>query len=169
MIKNKSLLPKGVYIIQVFHSHYCQFVFGASLVLGYFIVPKEVFYGYGIILGILFILSFALVVTCLVRQTKERVKVARTYSGAIIGIIATAIGLTALEACGIGAPVCGAMVGVGILSIILPMSVIDIVSQYAAQILVVSIMIQLVSLYFMNCFKKYPFKIKATKRPNNEP
>ena len=145
---------RSLYLVQVFRSHYCQFVFGASLVLGYFITPKKIFYGYDTILGILFILSFALVITCLVRQTKERVKVARTYSGAVIGIIATAIGLTALEACGIGAPVCGAMVGVGILSVILPMSVVDVIGQYAAPILVGSIIIQLVALYFMNCFKK---------------
>ena len=145
---------RPLYLLQVLRSHYCQFVFGASLVLGYFVVPKKVFYGYDTILGVLFILSFALVMTCLVRQTKERVKVARTYSGAIIGIIATAIGLTALEACGVGAPVCGAMVGVGVLSVILPMSAVDIIGRYAVPILVGSIIIQFIALYFMNCFKR---------------
>ena len=145
---------RPLYLLQVFRSHYCQLVFGASLVLGYFVVPKKIFYGYDTILGILFILSFALVMTCLVRQTKERVKAARTYSGAIIGIIATAIGLTALEACGVGAPVCGAMVGVGVLSVILPMSAVDIIGRYAVPILIGSIVIQLIALYFMNCFKR---------------
>lgn len=154
MLQDKLTNQKKVYLLQVFQSHYCQFVFAASLVLGYFVVPKKIFYGYDTILGILFILSFALVMTCLVRQTKERVKIARTYSGAIIGIIATAIGLTALEACGIGAPVCGAMVGVGILSVILPVSAVDIIGRYAVLILIGSVTIQLIALYFMNCFKK---------------
>ena len=154
MLQDKLTTQKKVYLLQVFQSHYCQFVFVASSILGYFVVPKKIFYGYDTILGILFILSFALVMTCLVRQTKERVKIARTYSGAIIGIIATAIGLTALEACGIGAPVCGAMVGVGILSVILPVSAVDIIGRYAVLILIGSVTIQLIALYFMNCFKK---------------
>ena len=145
---------RSLYLLRVFQSHYCQFVFGFSLVLGYLIVPKKIFYGYDTILGVFFIFSFALVTTCLVRQIKERVKVARTYSGAIIGVIATAIGLAALEACGVGAPVCGAMVGVGILSVIFPMSAVDIIGRYAVPILVGSILIQFVALYFMNCFKK---------------
>ncbi len=154
MIQGK-MIKKRFFILQIFQSHYCQFVFGASLILGYFIVPKKIFYGfYDTALGIIFITVFALVITCLVRQTKERIKLAKTYSGAVIGIIATAIGLTALEACGIGAPVCGAMVGMGFLSVILPISTIDIVSQYAIPILIGSILIQLLSLYFMNCFKR---------------
>ena len=145
---------RSLYFLQIFRSHYCQFAFGASLALGYFIVPKKIFYGYDTILGVLFIFSFALVTTCLVRQIKERAKVARTYSGAIIGIIATAIGLTALEACGVGAPICGAVVGVGILSVIFPISAVDIIGRYAVPVLVGSIVVQFIALYFMNCFKK---------------
>ncbi len=152
---NKKLRPqRASYFIQVLKSHYCQVVFGASLFLGYFLIPKKIFYGYYTILGIAFIISFSLVLTCLIRQVKERVKLARTYSGAIVSIIATAVGLAALEACGIGAPVCGAVVGLGFLSIILPVSASSFVSKYSIAILVISIIIQFGALYFMNCFKK---------------
>ena len=142
------------YFLKVFRSHYCQIVFAASLIVGYFIIPGQVFHGYYSLLGAAFIISFGSVLTCLIRQTKEKIKLAKMYSGAVAGIIATAIGLAALESCGIGAPVCGAMMGLGFLSVIFPISSVNFIAKYSIAIVSISILTQLISLYFMNCFRK---------------
>jgi len=72
-----------------------------------------------------------------------------------IGIVATTIGLAALQICGVGAPVCGAAVGLGIISSIFPTVFINVMSKYAVYFIVFSITIQLITLYFMKCFKKF--------------
>jgi len=79
----------------------------------------------------------------------------RTYEGSILGTIAIAIGLVALQACGLGAPVCGAAVGMGIFSAIFPSFFMNFFTNYALWIFLVSITFQVRALYFMNCFKKW--------------
>jgi len=84
---------------------------------------------------------------------KERIKLARTYKNSILSIIATAIGLSALQVCGVGAPVCTATIGAGILALIFPVTFVEFLSDYSILIISISILFQLIALYFMNCFK----------------
>jgi hypothetical protein len=126
-----------------------------AFVGGYFLIPKAVFADqYAVGLSALFLFSFALTITCLIRNIKERVAQAQIYKSSLIGIIATAIGISALQACGIGAPICGASIGTGIISMLFPGFLFTYLHVYGVPIIVVSIISQLISLYFMNCFKR---------------
>ena len=143
------------YIFYIFKSKYCLIVFILSLFLGYSLVPKAVFYGWYTILAIIFITLFALSITCIIRNVKEKILLAKTYKSSVIGIIATAVGIVALQTCGVGAPVCGAAVGLGIVSSIFPSVLVWKISKYAIDLMVISIAFQLLALYFMNCFKRF--------------
>ncbi|MGB9763385.1 MAG: hypothetical protein ACPLW7_05285 [Minisyncoccia bacterium] len=145
------------YLLKIFKSHYCKIVFVISLIGAYFLVPKTIFYGLYTILGILYMIIFAVTLTCIVRNIKEKVLLVKTYQSSIIGIIAAALGLAALQVCGIGAPVCGAAISAGILSVIFPNIFINFLNKYALIIIIISIGIQAIALYFMNCFKKCLF------------
>lgn len=146
------------YITNTLKSKYCMVVLVLSLITGYFLVPKRIFYSWYIIPSILFIMLFSLTITCIVRNVKERILVAKTYKSSILSIIAIAIGVGALEVCGIRAPVCGAAVGIGVLSAIFPATFTNIFSKYSLLLLTVSILFQLIALYFMNCFKSMSMK-----------
>jgi len=128
-------------------------VFLAAAVVGYFLIPPTVFYGWYILLGAAFIIAFALTTMCIVRNVKERAVLKKAAGGSIVGAIAAAIGLAALEMCGIGAPVCGATLGLGVLSALIPSFAMGFFESYGAWIAAGTIALQLVALHFMNCFK----------------
>ncbi len=141
------------YIITVLQSHYCQIVFLATLFVSYFLIPAKVFYGWGYVLAISFMLVFALSLTCIIRNVKERILLAKTYKQSIWQIVLIILGLSAFQVCGIGAPICGATVGLGMVSIIFPGVFINFLDEYYLLIILFSIILQLISLYFMKCFK----------------
>ncbi len=143
-----------VYIIKVFKSNYCKFLFLLFFVLSYFLIPASVFYGIYTLLAIAFMISFSLTLTCLIRNIKERVLVAKEYKKSIVGILASAVGLTALQVCGVGAPLCGAYLGAGILSTILPGFFMNFLEKYSVVLILFSIVFQIIGLKSMNCFKK---------------
>ena len=154
------------YLFYVLKSKYCIITFVLALFLSYFLIPKTVFYGLYILLAGLFMISFSLSITCIVRNIKEKVLVAKTYKSSVIGLVAAALGLAALQVCGVGAPFCGAAVGLGILSSFLPTAFIDIMSDFAVEFIVVSIFFQLLALYLMNCFKCANVRSKTRKARN---
>jgi len=153
------------YITDTLKSKYCWIVFFVSMILSYFLIPSHVFYSWYSILALVFMVSFSLVVTCMVRNIKERILLARTYESSIISIIAIGIGLGALQVCGIGAPVCGAAVGIGIFSSLFPAAFSEFSYKYALHMILISIVLQLIALYFMNCFRC----IKSQNNPKNIP
>jgi hypothetical protein len=99
-------------------------------------------------------ISFSLTISCIVRNIKEKIKLAKTYKSSIIGLISTIIGLSALQVCGIGAPICGATIGFGFLATIFPSLFLNMSNSFAIFLVIFSIILQIVALYFMNCFKK---------------
>ncbi len=153
-----------LYLQKVLKSKVCILVFILSLVGSYFLIPKTAFYGKAMVISISFMITLATTITCVVRNIKEKVILARTYESSIISIIATAVGLASLQVCGVGAPVCGAAVGVGILSSIFPYTTVSLISEHAELILLISIIMQLISLYFMNCFKNSEVGEKTKRR-----
>ena len=153
-----------IYLQKVLKSKVCILVFILSLIGSYFLIPKTAFYGRTIVISILFMITLATTITCIVRNIKEKIILARTYESSIISIIATAVGLASLQVCGVGAPVCGAAVGVGILSSIFPYTTVSLISEHAELILIISILLQLISLYFMNCFKSMGTKVRRSKK-----
>ncbi len=142
------------YLFNTLKSYYCVLIFTIAFIASYFLVPEKIFYGWYTILGISFMTVFALVIMCIVRNIKEKVVLAKTYGGSIVSIIAVAIGLAALEVCGVGAPVCGATIGIGIFSALLPSVALGFFEKYGTYIVVFTVILQVISLYFMNCFKK---------------
>ena len=152
MDKKDSSPRRQIYLKKVLRSNYCKAVFVIIFILSYFLVPEDVFVGYYILLAVAFMLSISLSLTCIIRNIKERVKLSRTYETSSISVIAAGIGLAALQVCGVGAPVCGASVGLGILSAIFPGVFVNFLQSYAVWIIVISIVLQLIALYEMNCF-----------------
>lgn len=141
------------YLFEMFRSRYCQVAFLVSTIISLLIIPKSVFSTLlGAALGVLFIIIFSLNVTCFVRNVKEKILLSRTYKSSFLGGLGAVIGLGAAQMCGINAGICTASVGVG-LSFLLPSMVMAFISEYSLIILSVSIVLQLVALYFMNCFK----------------
>jgi hydrogenase-4 membrane subunit HyfE len=119
-----------------------------------FIIPKKIFFGYYSVLGILFIIISAVLVTCFVRNVKEKVIVAKGQKASLLGLIFMIIGLVAMDACTIGAPICTASLASGIVAMFLPGVALGFFDQYSVYIISFSLLVQASALYFMNCFKK---------------
>ena len=143
-----------LYLVNVLKSKYCVIIFAMAFIISYFLVPEKIFYEWYTLLGIAFMIAFSLSLTCIVRNVKERIMLTKTYESSVASIIATAVGLTALQACGIGAPVCGSMVGLGFLSIFFPTVFNNFLYDYGLYVVLFSISIQFIALYFMKCFKR---------------
>lgn len=145
---------KRLYLWSLFKSNYCKITFLISLVLISFLTPKKIFYGFYSILGILFIVLTSITVTCLLRNVKERISSAKTNGATFMGILSVIFGFGALQVCTIGAPICGATIGAGVVALIFPGILFNFLEKYSIWIIVFSIIIQIISLYFMNCFKR---------------
>ena len=152
--KNTKKEMKKYYLLQIFKSNYCKFVFLISLIGVYFLVPKKVFYSYYTLIGITFIITTSLIITCLIRIIKENVLSAKASGASLLGILSIIFGFGALQACTIGAPVCGATIGGGILALIFPGFAFNLIEKYSIPIVLISVLIQLLTLYLMKCFKK---------------
>lgn len=157
------------YLLHIFESNYCKIVFLISIVIVYFLTPQKIFYGfYYSTLGILFIIVTALTITCLVRSVKEKIISIKSSGASIIGIISIIFGYGAIQACAVGAPVCGTTIVGGILALIFPNVVFGLFEKYGLYVLISSIVIQVLALYSMSCFKmnknikeyNFSFKIK---------
>lgn len=158
---------KKIFLLRMFKSYYCIFVFLISLVGVYFLVPSKIFYGYYTWFGIAFILISALTLTCLVRIIKERVISAKSSGASFLGLLSIIFGFGALQACTIGAPICGATIGGGIISLIFPGFVFGFMEKYSIWIVIISIVIQIFAIYFMNCFK-LEHKIVSKKKKKKD-
>ena len=144
----------NIYLTKILKSHYCQVVFVLALVGSYFLIPSRVFSGVYLALAVLFMVVFSLIVTCFVRNIKEKVKSKRQHGVSVFGIIASAIGFSAFQVCGVGAPVCGASLGIVLISSILPSFFINFLMNYSDLVLASMILIQVAALAYMGCLKK---------------
>jgi len=143
-----------IYLQEIFKSKYCVLVLIFMVIFSYFLVPEKVFYRFYNLLAVLFILIFALSFTCLIRSVKDRInKNRKQKTGSIFGMLFGVIGLSALHTCTIGAPVCGASIGMAVVSAIFPTIALDFMSDYSITIVLVSIILQVIALYQMKCFK----------------
>ena len=133
---------------------YCWLVLIISMITAYFLVPKKIFNGPLFLLGILYIITFSVVSTCLVRTIKEKTINMKNTGASLVSIVAAVLGIGAMQVCGIGAPICGATIGVGIFSLFFGEMSIAFLSNYAVAIIIISILIQFLALYYMKCFNK---------------
>lgn len=143
---------KNIRLFTIFRSNYCKLVFILSLIIISLLMPKKIFYEYYSIIGVLFIISTSLLIACFVRSIKEKTMVAKSNGASIIGIISVIIGFGALQSCLIGAPVCGVSIGAGFLALFFPGFALSLFEKYSLLIIILSIIIQFLALYFMKCF-----------------
>ncbi len=143
---------KKINLLKILESKYCKGTFLISLIMATLITPAKIFYSWYTIIAVLFILTFSLTTTCTIRNIKDKTKTLIHQKKSIISIIAAILGISALQVCTIGAPVCTAA-SVGILAIIIPKFAISILSKYSVSIISLSIIIQIAALISMKCFK----------------
>lgn len=149
-MKSKSTIKK------IFQSNYCKLVFILFLILGTFITPTKVFYNWYWLLAIIFILVFALTMTCLIRNIKDKIVSYKKTNSSLLSLFSIILGVSALHMCTIGAPVCGAA-GVGLLALILPTIAHSFISDFSIFIVLLSILLQLFALYNMGCLSFHCF------------
>lgn len=141
-------------ILKKINTKYCRFVFIISLGLWFLMVYKTLFVWVYSILWVIFITTFALTVTCLVRNIKEKIQIANREKKSIIWIVWAVIWISAAQLCGVNAVFCGSTIWVWLLSTILPTSTIWFLSEYAVLIIILSIVTQIIGLYLMKCFSR---------------
>ena len=152
---------KLLFFLENLKSNYCKVVFLISLILGYLSIPKEIYQGKYVYLAIPFIILFAFTITCIVRSIKEKIVVSKNNGSSLLAIIVNIVGISTLQVCGLGVPSCGASIGMGVLTAIFPEFLIRYLHSYAIWILIISILIQIYSLYSLNCIvDKKNLKIK---------
>jgi len=122
-------------------------------VVGYLFILKSGFESGYAWLAIPFIVFFALLTFCMLRNFKSNFK----NKGSKKGFFASILGFGALQVCGLSAYACSTALGFTVLATILPHSVLNIFQQYSIQIILVSIVFQIYALYQLKClnfFKK---------------
>jgi Na+/melibiose symporter-like transporter len=144
---------KNTFLYKVLESQYCKIVFVISFVISYFLIPRTVFETQYAYIAIIYMILFSIVLTCIVRTIKERIKSAKTYEKSILGILASGIGLAALQACTLSVS-CSTSVGLSILYLIFPQFFVSFLINYSQYVLIVAILIQAITIYLIGCFKE---------------
>ena len=110
------------------------------------------FYGWYNIIAYGFIFSTSLTITCIFRNTKERIKINKQNNKSLISIILSIFGIIATQVCGIGAPMCGAALGGSIGITFMPVFMQSFFQDYALYIIILAIVGQMYSLYALKCW-----------------
>ncbi len=139
---------------KLFNTPFSIIVFTVVFIVSLFVLPEHIRTGQYFWLGVLFITLFSLNMTCIVKTMRERAKIAKAQGAGVVGIIATAVGFTALQMCGVGGPLCGALFGSIAFASILPAGSLHYFTSYAVYIVVGAIVVQIVSLWYLGCLKK---------------
>ncbi len=135
------------------------------------------------LLGIIYSLLFALLTTCLFKTIWEKVrellehkkphaflgesreqlrrgewlKALKTFAVGFLKFLVVFVGILGLGAaqfCVFGSPVCGISVGAGLVMAIFPSAAVHFLVEYAKWIIAAAIVLQILGLYLMGCFKK---------------
>ena len=157
---------KKVFFFDILKSDYCKIVFLLSFILSYFLIPHHLFFSKHFPLTVAFMITFSILVTCSVRNIREKITVARTAKTSIWGITASVLGLTALQVCGLGGVFCGSSIFLGLLTTIIPGFAVNFLVSYAVPLLIVSIIFQIFAIWQMGCMKAS--KNLEDKRGNHE-
>ncbi len=138
----------------LFNSLFSVIIFTLVFIVSLFVLPSHILSGTYFWLGVVFVLLFSLNMTCLANTMRMRANMARAKGAGAVGVMATAVGFTALQMCGIGGPLCGALFGGVLFVSVLPAGAMPYLTSYAVHIVVIAILIQAVSLWYMKCFRK---------------
>ncbi len=144
---------RDLVVVHILKSRYCQAIFVIAFLVSYFFIPKVVLAKYTY-LAFLFMASFSLTMTCITRNIKEKIHQSKAYGGSLIGLIASILGIGALQVCGLATPFCAGGVGMSIMSFMFSNYLFSFFEKYAVHVVILSITLQIFSLYAMGCFKK---------------
>lgn len=147
-------MEKILIVLKKINTKYCWLVFMIAWWLWFWMIHETLFTGIYTILWFLFTIVFALTVTCLIRNIKEKVKLANKAWKSLIWIIGATIWIATAQLCWINAVFCGSTIWMWLLSTILPTTTMWFLSEYSVIIIILSIITQLIWLYFMKCFVK---------------
>lgn len=139
-------------------------IFLFAAIGGFFLIPRHVFFENFAVLAWIYLPFFALTITCLARNLLARARAARNAGSSFLGIVSTAVGITALQACGLGMPACGSALGVFFGLALVPGFVAAFVRDYAPLLIFISIIFQAIALYSLGCFNRF-----AHLHPENRP
>jgi len=137
---------------ELLKSNYCRAIFVISVIVSYFLLPDFIFMGWLSLLAVLFMLIFSVSMTCMVRGIKDTLANTKKTSTSVLSLISMLFGFSAFHACTIGAPLC-VTAGLGLLVVALPGFMVDVLSTYGVIIIVVSMVIQILVLYWMGCLR----------------
>jgi hypothetical protein len=144
---------KNIYLLKLLHSNYCKIVFVLSFWGAYYLLPGEVYHSVNGFVAMFYLLLFAFLMTCVVRNVKERAILAHRNKASILGIAAASLGFVAFHVCGIAAPVCGASAALGIAALAFPAFVHNFLLDNGYLVIYTSIVIQIAVLLYMGCFR----------------
>ena len=147
----------------ILKSNYCKLTFVLSIFIISLLIPKTLFYKAYTLLAITFILSSSMLITCIVKTIKERINLAKSKGTSFLGILSILIGFSAMQVCTIGAPICGASIGAGFLALLFPNFAFNLLEKYSVLIIFISLIIQIIALYFMGCLTQ-KIKLKEVKK-----
>jgi len=123
------------------------------LVLGYFLTPQHIFTGKFFFLGFLFIIFFSVLNYCIIKTIYRNYVYSYKQLGFKKGILASVIGIFALQVCRLSAYACSTTVGFTILATFLPHTLINFLQNFSVEIISISILIQAYSIFYLKCFK----------------
>jgi hypothetical protein len=132
---------------------YYSAVFILSLILGFLLTPGTVLDSETDLLAFTFIILFALTSVCTAKNLKERVVLAKQAKNSAISTFSSILGITALQACGLTSFACGTSIATSLFLTIVPGTLLHTLQKYGPVLLIITIIIQILSLYYMRCFK----------------
>jgi hypothetical protein len=144
-------------IKEVLESKYCWIVIGISLILSYFLIIRKftVFTNFwSILLSIIYVATFTISNTCLIKEIKETIK-SEIKSGAntILSILGSVLGFGAVQLCTVSGT-CSINIVTSLLFSLLPTSLSLFFTKNGIWILLFADILLIISIYRMNCFKK---------------
>lgn len=146
------------FFLENLKSNYCKVVFVLAFALAYVITPKHLLQGRYLFIAVPYFLLFSFSMACMVRVIKERAKSSLIKGGSVFSFLIGVVGLSALQVCGLGTPLCGASIGFGILSMILPRLAFEFLTKHGLIIVLLAMLLQIVGLYSMKCFQTKHFE-----------
>lgn len=142
---------KAPFLIENLKSNYCKMVFVVAFVISYLVTPKSVFDGRNSFPAFVFITLLSFTIACVTRNIKEKIKQSVKLKQSLLSAVASGLGLATLQMCGLSGPMCGASAGAGLLSIVFPGIAMKLYQGYGTYVLMFSIFLQIVGLYFLKC------------------
>ena len=137
------------------------------LVFGYFLTPQHIFLGNYKYLAYVFIVLFAILNYCIVKTIYRNYIYNKKQKGFTKGVIASILGVSALQVCGLSAYACSTSIGFTILATFLPHTFLNFLQNYSVEIISISILIQFITIWHLKCFNFWNIKLGKSIRLRN--